>query len=81
MGKYKVVKRMLRMRRAAADSFGLTQEALDPIGATIVEIDTSDEDEFIAQAKDAGIRAIKTAFEQANIDMPYPTQTVYLRQE
>ena len=35
----------------------------------------------IAKAKDAGVRAIKTAFEQANIEMPYPTQTVYLRQQ
>ena len=33
------------------------------------------------EATDAGVRAIKTAFEQANIEMPYPTQTVYLRQE
>jgi small-conductance mechanosensitive channel len=31
-------------------------------------------------AKDAGVKAIKTAFEGAGIDMPYPTQTVYVRQ-
>jgi small-conductance mechanosensitive channel len=31
-------------------------------------------------AKDAGVQAIKTAFEEAGIDMPYPTQTVYVRQ-
>lgn len=31
-------------------------------------------------AKDAGVRAIKTTFEQAGIDMPYPTQTVLLQQ-
>ncbi len=31
-------------------------------------------------AKDAGVRAIKATFEQAGIDMPYPTQTVHLRQ-
>ena len=42
-------------------------------------IDT--EQSSVVQAKDAGIRAIKTTFEQANIEMPYPTQTVYLRQE
>lgn len=35
----------------------------------------------VIQAKDAGVKAIKTAFEQANIEMPYPTQTVVLRQE
>lgn len=34
---------------------------------------------FLA-AKDAGVKAIKTTFEEAGIDMPYPTQTVYVRQ-
>ena len=31
-------------------------------------------------AKDAGVRAIKTTFAGAGIDIPYPTQTVYVRQ-
>ncbi|HFD38291.1 MAG TPA: mechanosensitive ion channel [Anaerolineae bacterium] len=31
-------------------------------------------------AKGAGIKAIKTAFEQAGIEIPYPTQTIYVRQ-
>ena len=35
----------------------------------------------LLKAKDTVIRAIKTAFEQTNIEMPYPTQTVHLRQE
>lgn len=30
-------------------------------------------------AKDAGVRAIKKAFEEAKIDMPYPTQVVILQ--
>ena len=34
----------------------------------------------VAAAKDTGLKAIKYAFEQAQIDMPYPTQTVYLVQ-
>lgn len=35
----------------------------------------------LLKAKDAAISAIKTTFEQANIEMPYPIQTVHLRQE
>ena len=31
-------------------------------------------------AKDAGIKAIKSAFEEAGIEMPYPIQTVYVKQ-
>jgi small conductance mechanosensitive channel len=42
-------------------------------------IDT--EQTSVVQAKDAGVRTIKTTFEQASIEMPYPTQTVVLRQE
>lgn len=34
----------------------------------------------VAAAKDAGLQAIKAAFEETRIDMPYPVQTVYLRQ-
>ena len=41
-------------------------------------IDTSQTN--VAAAKDAGLKAIKEAFEQAQIDMPFPTQTVYLVQ-
>ncbi len=41
-------------------------------------IDTSQTD--VANAKDAGLKAIKSAFEQAQIDMPISTQTVYLVQ-
>jgi len=32
-------------------------------------------------AKDAGVRAIKVAFEEAKIEMPFPTQVVHLHQE
>lgn len=35
----------------------------------------------LLKAKDTAIRSIKAAFEQANIEIPYPTQTVYLQQE
>lgn len=41
-------------------------------------IDTSQTN--VSAAKDAGLNAIKQAFEQAKIDMPYPAQTVYLMQ-
>lgn len=41
-------------------------------------IDTSQTD--IPAAKDAGLNAIKHAFEHAKIDMPLPAQTVYLVQ-
>ncbi len=41
-------------------------------------IDTGQTDP--STAKDIGMQKIKTAFEQANIDMPYPTQRVYLEQ-
>ena len=41
-------------------------------------IDTSQTN--VSAAKDAGLNAIKQAFEQAKIDMPYPAQTVYLVQ-
>jgi small-conductance mechanosensitive channel len=34
----------------------------------------------VARAKDAGLKAIKGAFDQAQIDMPLPAQTVYLVQ-
>jgi small-conductance mechanosensitive channel len=34
----------------------------------------------LLDAKDAGVRAIKRTFEQVEIEMPYPTQTVLLRQ-
>jgi small-conductance mechanosensitive channel len=34
----------------------------------------------VAAAKDAGLEAIKGAFEEAQIDMPFPVQTVYLKQ-
>ena len=34
----------------------------------------------VAAAKDAGLKAIKGAFDEKQIDMPYPTQTVYLVQ-
>ena len=39
-------------------------------------IDTKVTDPFTA--KDAGLVAIKKAFEEAAIDMPYPTQRLYL---
>lgn len=35
----------------------------------------------LAAAKDAGLEAIKEAFEGAEIDMPSPVQTVYLKQQ
>ena len=41
-------------------------------------IDTSQTN--VASAKDAGLKAIKSAFEQTQIDMPLPAQTVYLVQ-
>lgn len=41
-------------------------------------IDTSQTN--VSAAKDAGLNAIKQAFDQAKIDMPYPAQTVYLMQ-
>ena len=41
-------------------------------------IDTSQTN--VASAKDAGLKAIKSAFEQAQIDMPLPAQAVYLMQ-
>jgi len=41
-------------------------------------IDTSQTN--VTAAKDVGLEAIKHAFEQAKIDMPFPVQTVYLRQ-
>ncbi len=34
----------------------------------------------VAAAKDAGLKAIKGAFDEKQIEMPYPTQTVYLVQ-
>jgi small conductance mechanosensitive channel len=34
----------------------------------------------VSAAKDAGLEAIKHAFEEAKIDMPFPVQTVYLKQ-
>ncbi|MBN1954235.1 MAG: mechanosensitive ion channel family protein [Anaerolineae bacterium] len=34
----------------------------------------------VMDARDAGIRKLKTAYEQAGIDMPYPTQTIRLQQ-
>ena len=34
----------------------------------------------VAAAKDAGLKAIKGAFEEGQIDMPFPTQTVFLVQ-
>ena len=42
-------------------------------------IDTSQT--TLAAAKDAGLEAIKEAFEGAEIDMPSPVQTVYLKQQ
>jgi len=41
-------------------------------------IDTSQTN--VASAKDAGLKAIKSAFDQAQINMPLPAQTVYLVQ-
>ena len=41
-------------------------------------IDTSQTN--VASAKDAGLKVIKNAFEQAQIDMPLPAQKVYLVQ-
>jgi small-conductance mechanosensitive channel len=35
----------------------------------------------VLRARDAGVRAIKAAFEEEGIDMPYPIQTVYVHQE
>ena len=35
----------------------------------------------VASARDAGLKAIKAAFEEAHIDMPLPGQMVYLVQE
>jgi small conductance mechanosensitive channel len=35
----------------------------------------------VPKAQDAGVSAIKTAFEEANIDMPFPTQVVHVRQQ
>ncbi|MCP4707179.1 MAG: mechanosensitive ion channel, partial [Planctomycetes bacterium] len=40
----------------------------------------STEQTGVFTATDAGVRAIKTTFERAGIDIPYPTQTVYVRQ-
>jgi small conductance mechanosensitive channel len=40
-------------------------------------IDTSQTD--VITAKDAGLEAIKAAFEETRIDMPYPAQTLYLK--
>jgi len=34
----------------------------------------------VAAAKDAGLEAVKAAFEKTQIEMPFPVQTVYLRQ-
>ena len=34
----------------------------------------------LLDAKDAGVRVVKRAFEEAKIEMPYPTQTVFVRQ-
>ncbi len=34
----------------------------------------------VSAAKDSGLNAIKQAFEQAKIEMPYPAQTVYVMQ-
>lgn len=42
-------------------------------------IDTSSTS--VVNAKDAGLKAIKTAFEEAQIDMPLPGQMVYVVQE
>lgn len=41
-------------------------------------IDTKQTDPFTA--KDIGLKEIKVAFERAGIEMPYPTQRVYLQQ-
>ncbi|MEJ2266182.1 MAG: mechanosensitive ion channel [Anaerolineales bacterium] len=41
-------------------------------------IDTNQTDPFTA--KDLGLKEIKVAFERAGIEMPYPTQRVYLQQ-
>ncbi|HEX6303851.1 MAG TPA: mechanosensitive ion channel [Anaerolineales bacterium] len=41
-------------------------------------IDTGETDPFTA--RDVGMQNIKVAFERANIDMPYPTQRVYVEQ-
>jgi small-conductance mechanosensitive channel len=35
----------------------------------------------VMRARDAGVRAIKQAFEAEGIDMPYPIQTVFVHQE
>ncbi len=35
----------------------------------------------VPEAQDAAVNAIKSAFEEAHIDMPFPTQVVHLRQE
>ena len=41
-------------------------------------IDTSQTS--LVAAKDAGLKAIKAAFEETRIEMPFPVQTIYLRQ-
>lgn len=41
-------------------------------------IDTAQTDPFTA--RDIGMQNIKVAFEKANVDMPYPTQRLYLEQ-
>jgi small-conductance mechanosensitive channel len=41
-------------------------------------IDTSQT--TVGAAKDTGLKAIKAAFEETRIDMPFPVQTVYLKQ-
>ena len=41
-------------------------------------IDTSQTN--VTAAKDAGLEAVKAAFEETKIEMPFPVQTVYLRQ-
>ena len=41
-------------------------------------IDTSQTS--VSAAKDAGLEAIKAAFEETRIDMPFPVQTVFLKQ-
>ena len=54
-GKFKVVvqKPAGAPPGGAAERYAIEREALDPIGAAIVEVDAADEAEFIAAARDA----------------------------
>ncbi|MDX1385109.1 MAG: C-terminal binding protein [Thermoanaerobaculia bacterium] len=49
------------------DSYALEREALDPIGAEIVQVDASSAEDFVAEAKDA--QAVIARFRRINADI------------